>query len=148
MMKLALLFTLIPMMSFGLDRMTALSMIESADNDRLVGRAGEISRYQILKREWRSVSSSQRYSDPVTARSVTRTLADRRVRSFQTRFGRPPTDFEFYGLWNAPAQVLNGRVSRRVAERCHRFANLCGVPDRPVQVVQVKSRTGGTSRTM
>ncbi|PYJ07406.1 MAG: hypothetical protein DME25_03850, partial [Verrucomicrobia bacterium] len=101
-----------------MDRLTALSMLETGDDDRMVGRAGEISRYQILKSEWRSVTNSLRYADPETARNVTLTLLERRGRAFRTAYHRNPTDFEFYGLWNAPGQVLEGRVSPRVAERC------------------------------
>ena len=42
-MKIALLFSLIPMLSFGMDRMTALSMLETGDDDAMVGRSpGEI----------------------------------------------------------------------------------------------------------
>ena len=52
MRTLAFVFVLCPMMSFGMDRLAALSMIETGNNDRMVGRAGEISRFQILKREW------------------------------------------------------------------------------------------------
>ena len=52
-MKLALMFCFLPMMAFGMDRLSALSQIESGDNDRAVGKAGEISRYQVLKNEWR-----------------------------------------------------------------------------------------------
>lgn len=130
---LALLFVLCPMMSSGMDRLAALSMIESGNDDRMIGRAGEISRYQILKREWRSVTNSTHYTDHATARAVTLTLMDRRIRAFEAKFKRPPSDFELYGLWNAPSQVLNSRVSRVVAERCRRYANLCewnGVPVR------------------
>lgn len=132
-----MMMVLCPMLSFGMDRLAALSMIETGNNDRMVGRAGEISRYQILKREWRSVTNSTRYTDPVTARAVTLQLIDRRVKSFQATYNRPPTHFEFYALWNAPGQVLGGRVSRVVAERCRRYANLCewtGTPT-PVRVV-------------
>jgi hypothetical protein len=128
---LALLFILTPMLSFGMDRVAALSMLETGDNDRIVGRAGEISRYQILKREWHSVTNSVQYSNPETARAVALKLLERRERSFRAVFHRPPTDFEFYGLWNAPGQVLERRVSRVVAERCRRYANLCewtGIP--------------------
>ncbi len=130
---LVLLSLLCPMLSSGMDRLAALSMIESGNNDRMVGRAGEISRYQILKREWRSVTNSTRYSDPAVARAVTLVLIERRVQAFQKTFRRDPTDFELYGLWNAPGQVLNRRVSKVVAERCERYANLCewkGVPVR------------------
>lgn len=131
MKRLAWLLALCPMLSFGMDRLEALSMIESGGNDRMVGRHGEISRYQILKREWRSVTQSTRYTDLAVARSVTLTLLDQRLRAFERAQGRSPTHFEFYGLWNAPAQVLKGRVSPVVAERCRRYANLCSVGEKP-----------------
>jgi hypothetical protein len=135
MRTLAFVLVLSPMMSFGMDRLSALSMIETGNNDRMVGRAGEISRYQILKREWRSVTNSARYADPETARAVTLKLIDRRVQAFQAAYNRPPTNFEFYALWNAPAQVLEGRVSRVVAERCRRYANLCEWKGQPAPTV-------------
>ena len=119
------LLTMVPMLGLGMNRLEALSMIETGDNDRVVGRAGEISRYQILKQEWFSITNSARYTDPKTAKAVTLRLLERRVKAFETKFNRPPTHFEFYALWNAPGQVLQGRISRRVAERCERFANLC-----------------------
>jgi hypothetical protein len=131
---LTLLGLLCPMISFGMDRLAALSMIETGNNDRMVGRAGEISRYQILKGEWRSVTNSTRYWDPAVARAVTEKLIDRRVEQFRDAYHRSPTNFEFYALWNAPAQVLRGRVSKVVAERCRRYSNLCewkGVPHAP-----------------
>ena len=128
-MKVLMLICLIPTLSFGMDRMTALSMLETCDNDRMVGKAGEISRYQVLKSEWKRVTNSTDYTNPVVARGVAEKLIDERLQRFQTKFGRTPTDFEFYGLWNAPGQVLNHRVSKVVAERCERFANLCTVPN-------------------
>ncbi len=128
-MKLALLLTLAPMLSFGMDRLSALSMLETGDNDRVVGRAGEISRYQILKLEWRPVTNATAYCNPVTARMVTAKLAEQRVQRFQSIYHRGPTDYEFYALWNAPTQALTGRISHTVAERARRFANLCGRPD-------------------
>jgi hypothetical protein len=143
---LVMLLALCPVMSFGMDRLAALSMIETGNNDRVVGRAGEISRYQILKREWRTVTSSTRYTDPKVARAVTLQLIDRRTKAFESVYNRPPTDFEFYGLWNAPTQVLKGRVSRTVAERCRRYANLCewtGTPT-PVRVASQSHSSGQT----
>jgi hypothetical protein len=132
MKRLAWLIALCPMLSFGMDRLEALSMIESGGNDRMVGRHGEISRYQILKREWRSVTQSTRYSDPAVAREVTLTLLGQRLRAFEQAHGRGPSNFEFYGLWNAPSQVLKGRVSPVVAERCRRYANLCSIGEKVV----------------
>lgn len=129
-MKLAMLLTLVPMLGFGMDRLAALSMIETGNNDRMVGGAGEISRYQILKAEWRSVTNSARYTDPTIARAVTLQLIGRRVQNFRATYHRNPTNFEFYGLWNAPSQVLERRVSRTVAERCRRYSNLCECVER------------------
>ena len=129
MTKLALLLTMAPMLGFGMDRLAALSMIETGNNDRMVGRAGEISRYQILKSEWRSVTNSTRYADPTTARSVTGQLMARREQRFRALYRRNPTDFEIYALWNAPGQVFNRRLSPVVSERCRRYANLCARPE-------------------
>ncbi len=145
MRTLALLFVLCPMVTFGMDRLAALSMIETGNNDRMVGRAGEISRYQILKREWRSVTSSTRYTDPETAKAVTLVLLERRVQAFQATYNRQPTNFEFYALWNAPGQVLNRRVSRVVAERCQRYSNLVEWKGKPTPVLakSTKSNNGG-----
>jgi hypothetical protein len=108
-----------------MDRLSALSMLETGNNDRAVGSAGEISRFQVKKAEWRTVTNSANYSDSETARKVMIQLMDKRIHAFTEHFGRQPTDFEFYALWNAPSQALSGHISRTVAERCSRFANLC-----------------------
>jgi hypothetical protein len=139
MKKFVFSILMLPMLSFGMDRMTALSMIETGHNDRMVGRAGEISRYQILKNEWRAVTKSRHYTNPTIARTVATRILDNRLERFQAIYEREPTDFEFYALWNAPSQVLRGRVSSRVAERCHRFANLCGLSREPVRTVQARA---------
>jgi len=124
-MKLALIFCFLPMMAFGMDRLSALSQIESGDNDQAIGKAGEISRYQVMKNEWRSVTPSTNYRDPSTAKQVVQVLFQRRLARFEQIYRRPPTDFEFYALWNAPSQVYNRRISPTVAARARRFSNLC-----------------------
>jgi hypothetical protein len=125
---LLLVICVAPLGCFGMDRLSALSMLETGNNDRMVGRAGEISRYQILKPEWRSVTNSVRWTDPQVAKAVTLKLIDRRVNQFRAKHRREPSDFEFYVLWNAPAQVLvRGKVSKVVAERAERYANLCTI---------------------
>jgi hypothetical protein len=140
MRTLALLMMFCPMLSFGLDRLSALSMIESGDNDRMVGGAGEVSRYQILKREWRSVTNSNQFTDRKVSEAVTLKLIEKRVSTFRSIYGRNPTDFEFYGLWNAPAQVYRARVSPVVAERCRRFANLCEWEPATKQVTSLSAK--------
>lgn len=117
-----------------MDRLSALSMLETGNNDRMVGRAGEISRYQILKAEWRSVTNSVRWTDPAVAKAVTLKLLERRVNQFRATHRRDPSDFEFYVLWNAPAQVLvRAKVSKVVAERAQRYTNLCGIQSQPTK---------------
>src|SRR5687767_9097481 len=133
MKTLLLIIFLAPLASMGMDRLSALSMLETGNNDRMVGRAGEISRYQILKSEWRAVTNSVRWTDPQVAKAVTMQLIDRRVNQFRAKHHRDPSDFEFYVLWNAPAHVLvRGKVSKVVAERAQRYANLCSIRPRPI----------------
>ena len=122
----------------GMDRLSALSMLETGNNDRMVGRAGEISRYQILKSEWRSVTNSVRWTDPHIAKAVTVQLIERRLNQFRLKYQRDPSDFEFYVLWNAPAHVLvRGKVSKVVAERAQRYANLCSIRPQPKPMLAV-----------
>ena len=129
------------MLSFGMDRMNALSMLETGNDDSMVGRAGEISRYQVMKSEWKSVTSCRNYTDPILAKQVAVKILDQRLQRFESIYKRPPTDFEFYALWNAPGQVLNGRISRVVAERSERFANLCGWNNGPVAALKAPAQT-------
>lgn len=135
----SLVLLLVPMCGFSMDRLSALSMLETGNDDQAVGSAGEISRFQVKKAEWRSVTSSVNYSDFETARRVMIQLMDKRIRAFYERFGRQPTDFEFYALWNAPSQVLSGKISSKVASRCRRFANLCERDRKVVQMARVKT---------
>jgi hypothetical protein len=135
-----LMVCLLPMCGFSMDRLSALSMLETGNVDHAVGSAGEISRFQVKKAEWRTVTNSANYSDYETARKVMVQLMDKRIHSFEEHFGRKPSDFEFYALWNAPSQAMNSRVSRTVAERCQRFANLC---DRDRKAAQLASANMG-----
>ena len=114
----------------------ALGMIESGNNDRAVGRAGEISRYQIKKNVWRKYSSSSRYADKDHAWQVAEQVFSIRAREFQRSINRAPDPFELYVLWNAPGQFQasgykRNRISKVVAERAKRFANLVGVVTSP-----------------
>jgi len=107
----------------GMDRWSALSQIESGDNDRAVGRAGEISRYQMLPEIWeRFAPKEAKWENPKEALVVAKEAMRDRCDEFERSFHRPPTDFEFYVLWNAPAQVQ--RPGSAVTERAKRFCNL------------------------
>ena len=138
MKAITLLLMLLPVCGFGMDRFAALSMLETGDDDQAVGSAGEISRYQVRKIEWQSVTNSANYCDSETARVVMAQIMDKRTHAFEARFGRPPTDYEFYALWNAPSQAMEGRISPKVAARCERFTNLCARDRKPMQLAGAK----------
>ena len=104
--------------AFTMDRWTALSMIESGDNDRAVGAVGEISRFQIRPELW----SGGNPLNPQVALTVARKTMQPRLHRFQQLHKRQPTDFEFYVLWNAPWQA--DHPSATVKERAQRFVNL------------------------
>jgi hypothetical protein len=104
----------------ALDRWTALGMLESGGDDHAVGRAGEISRYQIRPELWPG-------GNPVDASNAlanAQCIMSPRMAVFAKSHGRMPDDFEFYVLWNAPAQI--DHPHHAVAERAQRFVNLVG----------------------
>jgi len=108
----------------AMDRWSALSMIESGDNDAAIGPAGEVSRFQIQPMLWSNVCvlPTDTGTNPAVALHVAQTIMRERCAQFESKFGRPPTDFEFYVLWNAPSQIR--RPGKRVSERANRFCNL------------------------
>ncbi|MHB8521763.1 MAG: hypothetical protein ACYDH9_13520 [Limisphaerales bacterium] len=123
----------------AMDRWSALSMIESGDRDNARGRAGELSRFQIKPAEWRRSVAGARVSpaNPQIALAVAQRIMAKRSAVFERTHRRAPTDFEFYVLWNAPAQV--NRPSRVVAKRARRYCNLVarGAPaERGAQAVE------------
>jgi hypothetical protein len=107
----------------ALDRWSALAMIESGNNDGAVGAAGEVSRYQIKPAVWRRYAPAKGgWENPRVALLVARQAMRQRIAAFEREHRRSPTDFEFYVLWNAPAQVVG--PSKVVSERARRFCNL------------------------
>ncbi len=126
----------------AMDRFAALSQIESGDNDSAVGKAGEVSRYQIMPGEWSACTSNvlvfplghpeqtrkQIPTNKIDANEVAIEVQWRRTESFVKRHHRQPTDAEWYLLWHRPATVLGGRKpTARELDRAQRFANLCAV---------------------
>lgn len=95
-------------------------MIESGGRDRAVGKAGEVSRYQILPQQWRRFAlPGERPTNQQDALRVTQRIFQAR----QAELGRPGNWFDLYVMWNAPGQL--GRPSKAVRERATRFSNLC-----------------------
>src|ERR1700759_5827973 len=89
-----LLVSLLPVCGFSMDRLSALSMLETGNDDQAIGSAGEISRFQVKKAEWRSVTNSANYCDSETATKVMVQLMEKRIHAFHEHFGRSPSDFE------------------------------------------------------
>ena len=111
--------------SAGMDRWAALSQIESGDNDKAVGKKGEISRYQILPDVWSAFAAENaNWENPKEALAVAKEAMKKRCAEFEQTFHRAPSDFEFYVLWNAPAQIE--QPGNAVTERAKRFCNLVG----------------------
>ena len=109
-------------------QLAALSQIESGNRDRMVGRNGEVSRYQIMPDLWRKECRGffllHQTSPPLEplATAVARDLWERRVQEFTAKQGRYPTRAELYLLWHRPGRVLAPTDLER--ERAERFANL------------------------
>jgi hypothetical protein len=119
-MKIFFLLLIMSTSAGAMDRWTALALVESGGNDRIVGRVGEISRYQIRPELWPGGNPL----DNQVALANAQQIMAARVAAFEQSHGRAPNDFEFYILWNAPAQV--DHPHRAVAARARRFMNLAG----------------------
>jgi hypothetical protein len=130
MTKWSLLLVLTTMSASGLSKLDAISMIETGNNDRAVGRAGEVSRYQIRPEVWQQYSESVAYGN----RQIASTVAEKHMlyleSVFRARTGRAPTDFDLYVLWNAGAGYYarigfsSERVGRVIRDRAERYFNL------------------------
>jgi len=115
----------------AMDRWSALSMLESGNDDQAVGSLGEVSRYQIRPYLWPGGNPLNAH----VALKVAQNIMQTRITKFEASHHRQPTDFEFYILWNAPQDV--NHPHRVVAERAHRFENLVHRPD--VNVASIRA---------
>lgn len=115
---------------FTRERLLALGMIESGNNDRARGVAGEVSRFQIHPSVWKAYTRSKAYQDPQVAAQVAERHWHFLARYFYSRTDRVPTDFDMYVLWNTRWGYYRrrgfdpDRVDPRIAARAVRFANL------------------------
>jgi hypothetical protein len=107
----------------------ALASVESGGNDRAVGRAGEVSRYQIKPDVWRRAVKAKGWKarDAEAAKRVANAILDERINRFKQATGREPTAREVYALWNAPGVLAQQgwrceRLPKVVRFRCERFA--------------------------
>ena len=114
----------------GLSKLEAISMIETADRDWVVGSAGERSRYQIMPKVWSAYTSSREYRNPELARAVAERHLAVLEETFRKATGREATDFDRYVLWNggptyyAKINYDAKRVHPVIRERAERYVNL------------------------
>ena len=108
----------------------ALGMIETGNDDREVGGAGEVSRYQIMPSVWRHYSDSLSYRNPQVSLAVARHHWAALYNSFKEQAHREPSDFDMYVLWNthygyyASRGFNPNRLASSVRERAQRYVNL------------------------
>jgi hypothetical protein len=108
----------------------ALGMIESGNDDRGIGRAGEVSRYQIHPSVWKVYSKSTDYWNPAISAQVARQHWNYLTNYFREFAGREPTSFDIYVLWNtrfghyARKGFDPRRLSSMIRDRARRFVNL------------------------
>lgn len=118
------------LLPFTRERSLALGMIESGNNDRARGVAGEVSRFQIHPSVWQAYTRSKAYHDPQVAAQVAERHWRFLARYFHSRTDRVPTDFDMYVLWNTRWGYYRrrgfdpDRVDPRIAARAARFVNL------------------------
>jgi len=111
-------------------RRLALGMIETGNDDREIGGAGEVSRYQIMPSVWRQYSSSRSYQNPETSLKVAQEHWSALYARFKQQSRRTPTDFDMYVLWNTRYGYYASRgfdpsnLSPAVRDRAQRFVNL------------------------
>ena len=119
----------------GLSQLEAISMIESGNNDAAVGRAGEVSRYQIRPHVWRQFSApaerhATAYGDAAIAGAVAQRYLDWLAKYYKEGTGQSANDFDLYVMWNAGAAYYRRvgfakeRVHPTVRARANRFVNL------------------------
>ena len=111
-------------------RQFALGMIETGNNDREIGGAGEVSRYQIMPSVWKHYSQSSHYQNPSVSLKVAQSHWMHLYDRFKEQAHREPTDFDMYVLWNtrygyyASKGFNPKRLSPVVRDRAQRFVNL------------------------
>jgi hypothetical protein len=110
----------------------ALAIIESARDDRAVGQAGEVSRYQIMPYVWRQYSNSRDYTNHKVARRVAEAHLAWLKTQYRNEFGVEPSETDLCLMWNTGFEGFKRRLethswSPALRRRAERFANLRGL---------------------
>jgi len=107
----------------------ALGQIESGSQDKAVGKAGEVSRFQILPGMWNGIIYRHGLG---SVNSQSEAEAWVVVKTWLAWNMRPLTKYrpsQIYALWHRPDKFRRARyrlssLTRREQDRCRRFANL------------------------
>jgi hypothetical protein len=111
-------------------RQFALGMIETGNDDRAIGGAGEVSRYQIMPAVWQHYSSVRSYRNPDSSLEVAQLHWASLYDYFKKQTRHEPTDFDMYVLWNTRYGYYSNRgfnparLAAVVRDRAQRFSNL------------------------
>jgi hypothetical protein len=116
----------------------ALGMVETGNNDREIGGAGEVSRYQILPVVWKVYSNSHDYQNPEVSLQVARMHWAYLAKYYREKTGHEAGDFDMYVLWNtkfgyyARKGFDRNHLNPVVIDRAQRYVNLV---NRPAEMV-------------
>lgn len=112
----------------------ALGQIETGVDDKVIGKNGEVSRFQILPRVWKELGlfpfTKINWQDPNKAAQVAELLIKRNELWFKESTARKLDAVDAYIMWNAGFSYYKKRglekknVSKRVLERAKRYDNL------------------------
>jgi hypothetical protein len=120
-----------------------------SEGDYAIGRAKEVSRFQILPKVWHEYSGSRAYHHPDTAWAVAVKILNEREVTFRKATNREWDGVDIYLMWNAPglyerAKWDRAKVSSVVLARAQRFANL--MQEREARRVVVRDGSGQNSQ--
>jgi len=99
----------------------ALSLVETGNDDRVVGTRGELSRWQLMSYV-RKVYPGRDWSNPNAVRPVVITELTKRATHFRQHTHRWPTAAEYSLLWHCPNRV--SRPSHDDRDYATRVVNL------------------------
>jgi len=113
----------------------ALAMIESGDRGSVIGKKGEVSRYQIMPSVWKSINLHPYSVHFWTPTSTSAQVAYIHMSNYSAvlgnKYNRRPTAAEFYCAWNLGITKFGGKYKFEVDKcplsvrnRAYRFRNL------------------------
>ena len=111
----------------------ALGMIESAERDTIIGKRGEVSRYQITPKIWKYYSKEYNvahWGDYKYAATIAYMVYTDMRKTLTLTLRRQPTDTEMYIMYNcgygyfAKHDFAFTRIPWKLRERAMRYNNL------------------------